>query len=77
LSLLTTAANLGISIYYFTVPPAPAPALTLKSKDLVKDREFKKAVESIANGQGFLGESDVETLIEQCRVLVGGKISCN
>jgi hypothetical protein len=50
------------------------------AKDWLKDPQFKKAVESIADGvvegKDYLDQAGVENVIENCVVQVRGKISC-
>ena len=50
------------------------------AKDWLKDPQFKKAVENIADdvveGKDYLDKQEVEALIESCAVRVSGKVSC-
>ena len=70
--LLTTIANIGM-ISYFILPRRPIAT----ARELFDHPGFKKAVEGITQAKGYLTETEVEKLIERCRVVTGGKIKCD
>jgi hypothetical protein len=73
-ALSLTVANAAM-LFRQIVVPAPHPVYV--AKDLQKDREFKKAVESIAEDQGYLDESAVTSIIEGCKAVAGGRLKCD
>jgi hypothetical protein len=74
-ALLATLANSAMLVRQIVAPAPTHPVYA--AKDLQKDHEFKKAVESIAQSQGYVDESDVASIIEGCKAIVGGRLKCN
>jgi len=74
-ALLATVANAAMLIRQIVAPAATHPVYV--AKDLQKDREFKKAVESIAEDQGYVDESAVTSIIEGCKAIAGGRLKCD
>ena len=72
-AFLVTLANTAMLVRQIVAPAHPVYA----AKELQRDREFKKAVESILEGEGYLDESDVTSIIEGCRAVAGGQLKCN
>jgi hypothetical protein len=73
-ALSLTVANAAM-LFRQIVVPAAHPVYV--AKDLQKDHEFKKAVESIAEDQGYLDESAVTSIIEGCKAVAGGRLKCD
>jgi hypothetical protein len=82
--LTTSFLNLCVLAYHLANPPHPVNIKGMTAKAWTSDREFKKAVESIAEstaestiaGMGYHDEDEVQELIKKCVVRTGGKISC-
>jgi hypothetical protein len=79
-SLLTSLLNIAIFVRQLSHPIRPVNVEGVLAKDWLKDPQFKKAVESIADevveGKDYLDQAGVESAIESCVVQVRGKISC-
>jgi hypothetical protein len=78
IAVLTTVANTAMLVRQVMTPP-PHPIYA--AKELQKDSQFKKAVESIAQSvaqsQGYVDEGEVSSIIEGCKAVAGGKLKCN
>ena len=78
--LVTSALNILMFVHQFYNPRRPVGVAGMSAKDWQNDRQFKKAVESIADsvveGKEYLDQAEVESIIQNCVVRVGGKISC-
>ncbi|NOJ46049.1 hypothetical protein [Bradyrhizobium archetypum] len=76
-AVFVTLANAAMLVRQIVAPARPV----YVAKELQKDREFKKAVENIAEGvaqsQDYVDESDVTSIVERCRAIVGGHLKCN
>jgi hypothetical protein len=79
-SLLTSLLNVAIFVRQLSSPIRPVNVEGVLAKDWLKDPQFTKAVESIADGvvegKDYLDQAGVEGVIESCVVQVRGKISC-
>lgn len=75
-AVFVTLTNAAMLIRQIVAPAHPV----YVAKELQKDREFKKAVESIAESvaqsQDYVDESDVTSIVERCRA-VGGRLKCD
>jgi len=67
--LAISLMNSGVLVYQFAKP-----IRVMTAKDWLSDKQFKKAVQSIAEGYGYLDEQDVKEMLERC--IVRGKIGC-
>jgi len=80
ISLLTSLLNVAIFARQLSKPVRPVNVEGVLAKDWLKDPQFKKAVESIADdvaeGKDYLDQAGVQGVIESCVVQVRGKISC-
>jgi hypothetical protein len=80
IALLTSLLNSAMFVYQLSHPVRPVNVNGMLAKDWVKDPQFKKAVETIADavveGKDYLDKGEVEALIENCVVQVRGKIAC-
>jgi hypothetical protein len=78
-SVFTSLLNVAIFVRRQSTPVRPVNVEGMLAKDWMKDPQFKKAVESIADGviegKDYLDKGDVEGVIENC-VVQRGKISC-
>ena len=78
--LVTSLLNVAIFVRQVYNPIRSVNVEGVLAKDWLKDRQFKKAVEEIAEsvveGKAYLDEADVTSAIESCVVRVGGKIKC-
>jgi hypothetical protein len=78
-SVLTSLLNVAIFVRQLSNPIRPNVEGVL-AKDWLKDLQFKKAVQFIADGvvegKDYLDQAGVEGVIESCVVQVRGKISC-
>ena len=76
-AVFVTLANAAMLVRQIVAPARPI----YVAKDLQKDLEFKKAVESIAESvaqsQDYVDESDVTSIVERCRATVGGRLKCD
>jgi predicted GTPase len=76
-AVFVTLANAAMLVRQIVAPVHPV----YVAKELQKDREFKKAVESIAESvaqsQDYVDESDVNSIVERCRAIVGGRLKCD
>jgi hypothetical protein len=79
-ALLTSLLNIAMFVHQLSTPVLPVNVKGMLAKDWVKDPQFKKAVETIADGvvdgKDYLDKGEVEALIESCAVQVRGKIAC-
>jgi hypothetical protein len=79
-SLLISLLNVVIFVRQLSNPVRPVNVDGMLAKDWLKDPQFKKAVEHIADGvvegKDYLDKGEVEGVIESCVVQVRGKISC-
>ena len=77
--LATSLLNLGILVHQLANPSRPVNVKGMTAKDWVSDKQFKKAVESIAedivSSNGYLDEDEVKELINRC-VATRGRIEC-
>ncbi|QOZ69142.1 hypothetical protein SAMN05192541_109296 [Bradyrhizobium arachidis] len=76
-AVVITLANAAMLARQIVAPAHPL----YVAKELQKDREFKKAVESIAEGvaqsQDYVDEAEVIAIVERCRAIVGGRLKCD
>jgi hypothetical protein len=79
-ALLISLVNVAMFVRQSSNPVRPANVEGVLAKDWLKDRQFKKAVEELADdvveGKDYLDKAAVEQVIESCVVRVGGKITC-
>jgi hypothetical protein len=79
-SLLTSLLNVAIFVRLSFNPARPVNVEGVLAKDWLKDPQFKKAVESIADdvveGKDYLDQAGVESVIGNCVVQVNAGTPC-
>lgn len=67
--LVTSLLNSAVLVYQYANPPRPVNIKGMIAKDWLSDRQFKKAVESIADNaisdKGYLDEDEVKEAVEK------------
>jgi hypothetical protein len=79
-ALLISLANVAMFVRQSSNPVRPVNVDGVLAKDWLKDPQFRKAVEYLADavveGKDYLDKDEVERAIESCAVRGGGKINC-
>jgi hypothetical protein len=79
-ALLISLANVAMFVRQSSNPVRPVNVDGVLAKDWLKDPQFRKAVEYLADavveGKDYLDKDEVERVIESCAVRGGGKINC-